>query len=130
MFPEFFQLTPQQYRDMVAELTELRKLTDNPHGLVRYAWKRKQAEFPGASKQFKAAIRQAYMRGHLWELTPRQYENLIAHPCYRCGGPIGNGVGLDRQDNKKGYSLDNVEPCCGPCNVGRNYSVKGLTRSP
>ncbi len=42
------------------------------------------------------------------------------NPCYYCNGyldtDIGYGHRLDRIDNSKGYSLDNVVICCGFCN--------------
>jgi hypothetical protein len=162
MFPDFFQLTPEQYRGMIAELEILRSCKDELQALksgpqtarysrmmveidrlralldddseypierVRYAWKKKQDEFPGSSRRFKAAIRQAFMRGHRWNILPGDYERLIGSPCYRCGGVIGKGVGLDRQNNKRGYELDNVKPCCGVCNIDRqrNRSLDRIT---
>ena len=28
-------------------------------------------------------------------------------------------IGVDRIDNARGYELDNIRPCCGPCNAIR-----------
>lgn len=36
-------------------------------------------------------------------------------PCHYCGSKI-NGIGLDRINNKKGYIVNNVVPCCIVCN--------------
>ena len=36
-------------------------------------------------------------------------------PCSYCGNKMMS-IGLDRVDNKKGYTIENVVPCCGLCN--------------
>lgn len=36
--------------------------------------------------------------------------------CSYCGVSIA-GVGIDRVDSAKGYSVDNCVPCCGGCNA-------------
>jgi 5-methylcytosine-specific restriction endonuclease McrA len=57
-------------------------------------------------------------RGLVWDLTREQYSAFTGKNCYYCGtNEIGlRGVGLDRLDNKKGYTIDNVVPCCFSCN--------------
>ena len=35
--------------------------------------------------------------------------------CRYCGNDI-KGLGIDRVDNKKGYVLENIVPCCSKCN--------------
>lgn len=87
-----------------------------PWDQIRVLYKAHQARWPGSSKQFRQAIRMAYQRGIGWDLTPEQYETLTAQECFTCDGPLGNGIALDRIDPKRGYVLDNVHPCCGPCN--------------
>lgn len=54
-------------------------------------------------------------------LTRDQYDTLVlGASCSYCMEPLPKeGVGLDRIDNDKGYSLDNVLPCCGDCNYLR-----------
>jgi hypothetical protein len=55
-----------------------------------------------------------------WSLELDQYLQLISLPCHYCGGSLcKSGVGLDRLDNSNGYTLTNVVPCCGVCNVWR-----------
>lgn len=44
--------------------------------------------------------------------------------CYYCGDGLPlYGSGMDRIDNGKGYTLDNVVPCCFKCNKIRNNSL-------
>ena len=68
-------------------------------------------------------------RGYVWQLTDEQVVHLTKQSCHYCGAepaqvktlPRGNGDyiynGLDRVDNAEGYTIDNVVPCCGKCNV-------------
>lgn len=55
-----------------------------------------------------------------WTLTFDDFQLLIEQPCWYCNAPKGHtkfGSGLDRIDPKKGYSIDNVYPCCRICNT-------------
>ena len=57
---------------------------------------------------------------------------LVSQDCFYCGLPPVNSTpvwgsskgfpynGVDRLDSTKGYSLENIVPCCGPCNVAKN----------
>ena len=70
----------------------------------------------------------AKKRGYEWGLTEEQFKELTQQSCYYCGAKpsnIGkarhnNGEyiynGLDRIDNNKGYTTDNIVPCCKICN--------------
>jgi hypothetical protein len=52
-----------------------------------------------------------------WGLTREQFIELVEKPCCYCGEVKPSmGVGLDRIDNSKGYTMGNVQPCCGDCN--------------
>lgn len=67
-------------------------------------------------------------RGYDFELTKEQFEEVITKPCIYCGEEkrvhyhkqYSNGAfeytGLDRYDNSKGYTIDNVVSCCSICN--------------
>ena len=70
----------------------------------------------------------ANRRGLSFELTMKEFKNLIDSKCFYCGAEssqlfkgysegysmLYNGV--DRVDNNKGYSKDNCVPCCKTCN--------------
>lgn len=58
-------------------------------------------------------------------LTLEQYEQLLNTPCHYDGVSLlgESGVGLDRIDNNKGYTLENVLPCCGTCNKIRGATL-------
>lgn len=70
----------------------------------------------------------AEIRDLEWQLTNKQVRYLTKQPCYYCGaepaqvsgGGATNGVyiynGIDRVDNRKGYTTNNVVPCCSTCN--------------
>ena len=63
-------------------------------------------------------------RGYEFTLTKEEYEVLIYKPCYLCGYKNIVGNGLDRQDTSKGYSIDNVLPCCSTCNMMKAFYNK------
>ena len=74
----------------------------------------------------------ASTRGLDWQLTKEQVRRLTKQPCHYCGTEPSNvssqermnGVyiynGLDRIDNVKGYTIDNVVPCCKICNGAKS----------
>lgn len=57
-------------------------------------------------------------------ITKDEYDNLIYKPCYLCGYKNIVGNGLDRQDSCKGYTIDNVLPCCSTCNMMKAFYNK------
>jgi len=101
------------------------------------------AAFNGTFKNMKNS---AKARKLTWELTGKQAKKLMDSPCYYCGTSFSNlrksrynngdykYNGMDRKDNNKGYTLDNVVPCCTLCNrakANRSYNefiewIKGL----
>lgn len=69
----------------------------------------------------------ARTKGHPFELSNEQVQQLIFADCFYCGSSPGNIMqlsrhgptpyqGIDRLDNSKGYVLGNVVPCCIRCN--------------
>lgn len=75
--------------------------------------------------------KEAKRRNHKWGLSIIQFKELINSPCAYCGMPPSNikrspclngsytYSGIDRIDNDKGYTTDNVAPCCIICNKGK-----------
>jgi len=72
--------------------------------------------------------RHAKRRNLEWNLSINQVAEIIQKPCYYCGAIKSNKKitksckegysynGIDRLNNKKGYHIDNVVPCCAQCN--------------
>lgn len=67
--------------------------------------------------------------GRRFNLTREEFNLLVAMPCHYCEAPPSNELkraayrdavfyyqGLDRKDNARGYTRENVVPCCGRCN--------------
>lgn len=98
-----------------------------PQGRARLP--RGRAAFNGLVAIMK---RGAEKRGYAWHLSEEQVAILTQQQCYYCGtGPGqrrrnigGNGDyvynGIDRVDNSKGYTVDNVVPCCKACNLAKH----------
>jgi hypothetical protein len=63
-------------------------------------------------------------RGLEFTLTKEHYETLIYKPCYLCGFKNIVGNGLDRQETSKGYTYENVLPCCSTCNMMKAFYNK------
>ena len=60
--------------------------------------------------------------------TFQQYKDL---PCYLCGKEVSDrhSNGIDRFDNTKGYTLDNIRSCCGICNyMKKNYEYEEVIK--
>lgn len=76
--------------------------------------------------------RSAKRRNYDWLLTKNQVRILTKQLCYYCGAEPSQGSsrlspggvylynGLDRINNAKGYTIDNVVPCCGSCNTAKS----------
>tara|TARA_S200002703_G_scaffold146114_1_gene140940 strand:+ start:440 stop:994 length:555 start_codon:yes stop_codon:yes gene_type:complete len=66
-------------------------------------------------------IRSAAKRRNInFSLPSELYESqLWGKPCHYCGCDL-EVTGLDRKDSDKGYTPDNVVPCCADCNVKKS----------
>jgi hypothetical protein len=64
----------------------------------------------------------AYKKNLDFDVTEEEYCRLRERPCHYCHRNITvhNLSGMDRIDNSKGYSLDNVVACCSECNQARS----------
>lgn len=74
--------------------------------------------------------RQALKRGYAFEISFEDFLEIIQKDCNYCGDPPSNCFksngrelyynGLDRVINNMHYTIDNVVPCCGTCNMMKN----------
>jgi len=68
--------------------------------------------------------RDAKRRNRNFELTKEQFIQYWEKPCYYCGDKV-KFIGLDRIDNERGYTINNIVSCCWECNrMKKNYSQK------
>lgn len=81
----------------------------------------------GIINNYKGNIKKRELK---FELTEEQFKKLTQQDCYYCGEKPKNVYknkyrgeyiynGLDRLDNTKGYTIDNVVPCCITCNAAK-----------
>jgi 5-methylcytosine-specific restriction endonuclease McrA len=108
--------------------------------------KRRKEVFPGHNKLTpEETIQKHYWRRYTYlskyivndprkivTISFEEFLSLISQPCQYCGDidtkikkrAIGDVVykanGLDRLNNSKGYTIDNVVPCCKKCNRAKN----------
>lgn len=69
----------------------------------------------------------AERRNHVFELEDEEVLYLLCQPCHYCTKEITEDYehGLDRVDNDRGYTYDNVVPCCDVCNtMKKKYDVQ------
>jgi len=91
-----------------------------------------QAAFNTMLRNVKNA---AKARGYEWSLSNDFVRELNSQLCYYCGIAPKQRIakirtrkcngdyiynGIDRLNNTKGYTPDNVVPCCGTCNVAKH----------
>lgn len=54
-------------------------------------------------------------------ITFEEYAEIVKNPCHYCGVLHNRGFnGIDRDNNKKGYILENCVSCCKMCNYMKN----------
>lgn len=99
----------------------IRKWKSNNKSKVKLMNKEWSEKFP-LKKRLSHARDIARRRQHICDITDEQFISYWNTSCIYCQKSIINetGIGLDRLDNNKHYTLDNVVPCCGACNQIRN----------
>ena len=72
--------------------------------------------------RFKSFLRNAKAAKHEVGIEFAEYVQLVLpNQCHYCGTSLPEtGSGLDRIDPMKGYTLNNVRPCCDMCNTAKN----------
>lgn len=80
-----------------------------------YDQKRYDRSFRGKYRKGKASAKQ---RNIEWGLTFEQYIDVVGGGvCHYCDGPLDPfGHSLDRKENDKAYTKENVIASCGECN--------------
>jgi len=64
----------------------------------------------------------AKKKGNDFQITREEFASMIANPCAYCGGT--ECIGVDRIDNRLGYTVENTAPCCPTCNyMKKNHTV-------
>jgi len=79
---------------------------------VRQYDKARDNTIDGRYRRYK---HEAKRRNIDFNITKNQFKTYWKKKCYFCGGEIKT-IGLDRIDNNKGYSIDNLKSCCKVCN--------------
>ena len=71
---------------------------------------------------------QAKRRGLEFSLTREDFSDIRdGAACHYCGGSLPNfGYALDRKDNSRGYTRENVVPCCEICNTVKSNRLSYL----
>lgn len=107
-----------------------RMLTINQKEAGRYSWNTRIRRYKNEAKN----------RGREFSITSEQFKEISSKDCFYCASPpkdynaeqnkknsflTEEGKkrqwikvnGIDRIDSKKGYTLDNIRPCCAICNT-------------
>ena len=88
------------------------ELLPKKHRINNYkepVWSRIKRDCIRRDKKYKIDTR--------YNLTDTEIKYFLNQNCFYCGN--GNSIGLDRIDNSKGHSKDNVVSCCKICNMTR-----------
>ena len=63
----------------------------------------------------------AKKKGIKFKLNFRHFDAIVKKPCHYCNHKEEGGiVGIDRVDNRKGYTPLNSVPCCWTCNRAKS----------
>lgn len=122
-------------------IQDLRRKAVNTCGnkMIHYAYK--DRSMPAFNQIYRHSYKfRALKAGIEFAITEDEFRTLSQQTCHYCGtlpesttrkgtkGKCKTGDsfsifvynGLDRKDSSKGYTLDNVVPCCGTCNHAKH----------
>ncbi len=100
-------------------------------GCFRRSWRKLPDGQAAANSLLSTYKRSATERGYSFDLTQEEFLTLTSQNCYYCGvepsavhNPNRHSTpyiynGIDRVDNDKGYTSDNVVSCCKECNFSK-----------
>jgi hypothetical protein len=83
----------------------------------------------GIDDQWKRYLKRLPKKGGDFGLDYDEFKSFVTQPCFYCGSlgtpkrkggsdpAISNGI--DRLDNRRGYYIDNIVPCCKLCNQAK-----------
>jgi hypothetical protein len=74
-------------------------------------------------KQYHMIEKRAAFKGMEFDLDFYEFGLMMSSPCDYCNGKT---TGLDRKDNTKGYTMDNVTPACRRCNTMKGANIDYL----
>lgn len=107
-----------------------KKYRNSPNGKARAKINAKKG-YTSVAGRFGSCKSAQKRRGKEWAIPRELFAKLILMPCTYCGGPLPtSAAGLDRLDNSKGYTPENVTPCCAICNYARRdqFTVDEMLR--
>lgn len=87
--------------------------TRKDKGIKRQQYKIKESKQD--SKIYRRYQYRANAKSLVFNLSLEEFNDLISKDCTYCGIPNANT--LDRINSDKGYTIDNVTPCCIKCNM-------------
>lgn len=90
---------------------------------------RREARLPKSC--YNKGMHNAKKRELEWSITYKQYLKFVTenNTCYYCDTEMEScaGLGLNRVNSKKGYTMDNIKRCCSKCNtIMNNFTVEDL----
>lgn len=86
------------------------------HDLRLAVWIKYNNTPKGKYRDYKDA---AKTREIPFKISLKEFESFWLKPCWYCNAPIKT-IGLDRINNRKGYTLSNLVPCCKFCNIAKH----------
>ena len=120
---------------VVVQRSNLRSGTTKSCGCFRSEYISQKNSLPYAEASFNELLGKyrgsAAKHGRTFTLSKKQFRGIVTQRCHYCGVlPMqmlsnkhlnGNFVynGVDRVDNRMGYTLKNVVPCCKRCNIAK-----------
>ena len=104
---EWAKNNPERMKEIQKKYKELHPESVK-EGLIRY-----RKTLKGRWRTLKGS---AVKRNYNVDISFEEFINIISNPCVYCGEDEKR-IGIDRVNNKIGYTLENSVPCCATCNM-------------
>lgn len=89
--------------------------------------KRQRPIGPKLTPKYHRYRQRAQAKNLAFEILQLEFIQITRQPCRICGST--EHIGIDRINSAKGYTRDNVQPCCKHCNwMKRDLSMKEFIR--